>query len=199
MAAGPAMVNRVYCLVYKQSGKPFSLLMMAGERWYFSCSHKKSTQKNGHKGALPLMDPPGHSGACCYRPARGNFVVSARCPAGLPRPGLVLEIPCPSCKGAWPGDIWWFVRRGGLWPPAAPVPRPPSPEGSVQKGGPQPPFGLVVLRGSSILYHPARAQRQRVGWGEETQRNERHLPARAGGGIWSLCRRCHASPMCDGK
>ena len=147
MAAGPAMVNRVYCLVYKQSGKPFSLFMMAGERWYFSCSHKKSTQKNGHKGALPLMDPPGHSGACCYRPARGNFVVSARCPAGLPRPGLVLEIPCPSCKGAWPGDIWWFVRRGGLWPPAAPVPRPPSPGGSVQKGGPQSPFGLVVLRG----------------------------------------------------
>ena len=27
-------------------------------RWYFSCSHKKSTQKNGHKGAFPLMYPP---------------------------------------------------------------------------------------------------------------------------------------------
>ena len=76
------------------------------------------------------------------------------------------------------------------------VPRPPSPGGSVQKGGPRPPFGLVVLRGSSILYHHTQAQPKRVGCGEETQRNERHLPARAGGGIWSLRRRHPPSLAC---
>ena len=27
-------------------------------RLYFSCSHKKSTKKNGHKGAFPLVYPP---------------------------------------------------------------------------------------------------------------------------------------------
>ena len=98
-------------------------------------------------------------------PARFNRPVQIRRPYGVAR------IACTN----WDAHGFPSVRRGGYKPPAAQrgrdrlhklgyvqphscvgagskparIPRPssPVPGGSVQKGGPQPPFGLVVLRG----------------------------------------------------
>ncbi len=92
---------------------------------------EKSTQKTRHKGQTP------YGSATLVTPVTLQS-------------GRLIAAPT-----AWPGPsaqigthtVFHLCVGAGSKPARIPRPRPSSPGESVQKGGPQPPFGLVVLRG----------------------------------------------------
>ena len=118
-------------------------------------------------------------------PAAYSTVAAFRCPVPTGTAHRAASSKQPRFFRRW--------RRFGCFPAAAPA-------WSSWKARSSPAWPACwiskAFQNRAVPGAPARAQRKRVAWGEEKQRNERAFPLTGKRGIWSLLRRCPAWPAC---